>query len=97
LYVNYLRERLEVLMAGEEQGVGEAAEVARQLLKVLAGAHEKGGAGLELYRTWGEVAMTLQQPKVRWLGDGGLEGGGTGGKWDLGWKFFGEGKVMFTA
>ena len=76
LYVGYLHESLVALMADAE-GVEGAAGVARQLLKVLKGAHEGGAAGVELYRTWGEVAMMLQQPKVCAVVLGG-RGGGAG-------------------
>ena len=76
LHVGYLHESLVALMADAE-GVEGAAGVARQLLKVLKGAREGGAAGVELYRTWREVAMMLQQPKVCAvvLGGGGLEWG----------------------
>jgi len=49
----------------EEARVAAAAAAAQQLLRVLQRAHEAGAAGEGTYELWTEVALQLNQKKVR--------------------------------
>lgn len=65
LYCGYVEERLQALLAREEQALAAAA-VAQQLFKLLLSAHAAGAAEEGLYRMWVRLATQLQQSKVRW-------------------------------
>jgi hypothetical protein len=60
-----VEERLQALLAREEQALAAAA-VAQQLFKLLLSAHAAGAAEEGLYRMWVRLATKLQQSKVRW-------------------------------